>query len=113
MTPPDPGVNVWRVSSGTGIGFWIHVTPRARRPGVGGVHGDALRVAVAAAPVEGEANAACVRALAEAFGVGRSAVALDPAARGRRKKVTIDGEPGALERRARSLAAVAAGPSGG
>jgi hypothetical protein len=104
---------VWRVSSGTGIGFWIHVTPRAKRPRVGGLHGDALRVAVSAPPVEGEANEACARALAGAFGVVRGAVGLDPGARGRRKKVTIAGDPDALERRARALAASAARTTGG
>ncbi len=51
----------------TGFAFWIHVTPRSKRPCVGGIQGDALRVAVAAPPEAGRANAACVRALAEAF----------------------------------------------
>lgn len=84
--------------------FWIHVTPRASRPGVGGRHGDALRVAVKAPPVEGRANAACAAALAEAFGVRRSAVALDPGARGRRKRVRIAGAVPALARRFEQLA---------
>ena len=53
-----------------GVAFWIHVTPRATRAsGWAACHGDALRVAVGAAPVEGAANAACVRALAPALGV--------------------------------------------
>ena len=41
------------------------------------------------APVEGAANAACVRAIARALGVGRDAVAIDPASKGRRKLVRI------------------------
>ena len=36
------------------LGFWIHVSPRARREGVGGRHGDALRVAVKEPPVNGK-----------------------------------------------------------
>jgi uncharacterized protein (TIGR00251 family) len=84
--------------------FWIHVTPRARRERVGGSHGDALRVAVRAAPVEGRANAACVAALAAAFGVPRTAIALDPGARGRRKRVRIHGDPAILDRRFGELA---------
>jgi hypothetical protein len=110
LTLPGPGVKVWRTSprsgsgiGGSGIGFWIHVTPRSKRPGVGGAHGDALRVAVSAPPVEGQANEACARALAEAFGVARRAVEIDAGARGRRKKVAMIGEPGALERRLRTL----------
>ncbi len=86
------------------LAFWIHVTPRARTGSVGGRRGDALRVAVAAPPVEGRANAACVAALAEAFGVGRRDVELDPAARGRRKRVRIRGPVADLSRRLEELA---------
>jgi uncharacterized protein (TIGR00251 family) len=87
-----------------GFAFWIHVSPRARREAVGGRHGDALRVAVRAAPEAGRANAACVAALAEAFGVGRSDVALDPRSTGRRKRVRIGGDASLLERRFEALA---------
>lgn len=98
---------VTHTAAAAGIAFWIHVSPGARREAVGGAHGDALRVAVQAPPVEGRANAACIEALAAAFGVKRGAVALDPAARGRRKRVSIAGEPGALAAQLATLA----GPS--
>lgn len=87
-----------------GVAFWIHVTPRARRVQVGGLYGDALRVWVTAPPVEGEANAACVRALARALGVRPGDVGLDPAARGRRKRVRVGGDAESLVRRLRDLA---------
>jgi len=87
-----------------GVSFWIHVTPRSRREGIGGTHGDALRVRVAAPPVEGGANAACAVALAAALGVRRSEVDLDPGARGRRKKVRVAGDAAALVRKLRKLA---------
>jgi hypothetical protein len=88
----------------TGFAFWIHVSPRARREGVGGRHGEALRVAVRAPPEGGRANAACVAALADAFGVAARQVALDPGSRGRRKRVRISGDAAALERRFEVLA---------
>ena len=88
-----------------GVAFWIHVSPRARRCAVGPGHGDALRVAVVEAPVSGAANAACVRALAEALGIARDAVELEPASRGRRKRVRIRGDARVLERRLCELAA--------
>jgi uncharacterized protein YggU (UPF0235/DUF167 family) len=95
------------------VSFWIHVTPRAAHERVGGVHGGALRVAVREPPVEGEANAGCVRALARALGVGRADVGLDPAAKGRRKRVQVAGDPQALEGRLRGLAGMAGpGPLG-
>jgi uncharacterized protein YggU (UPF0235/DUF167 family) len=88
-----------------GVEVWIHVTPRARRPGVGGSRGDSLRIGVAAPPAEGRANLACARALADALEVRKDAVRLDPRSRGRRKRVEVTGDPVELARRLRSLAA--------
>jgi len=96
---------VLRVSeTSDGVAFWIHVTPRAKRAAVAGCHGDALRVAVAAPPVDGLANAACVRALAEALGVKRSDVKLDPASKARRKRVQVTGQSAVLAARLGELA---------
>ncbi|MEE8580659.1 MAG: DUF167 family protein [Myxococcota bacterium] len=86
------------------VSFWIRVKPQARRPGVGGVHGDALQVTVAAPAQKGRANAACVAALAAALQVPRSAVRLDPGARGRHKRVRVCGDPNALCERLHALA---------
>jgi hypothetical protein len=91
-------------ASAAGIAFWIHVSPGAKREAVGGTHADALRVAVQAPPREGRANAACLGALARAFGVKRAAVALDLAARGRRKRVQIAGNAKDLAARLAALA---------
>jgi uncharacterized protein (TIGR00251 family) len=87
-----------------GLAFWIHVTPRARHEIVGGRQGDALRVAVTAPPFGGRANAACVQALAAAFGIKRRAVEIDPGSRGRRKRVRLNGETRALQAKLQKLA---------
>lgn len=87
------------------MSFWIHVSPRARRQRVGGLHADALRVRVTAPPVEGKANAACVRVLAQTLGEPPARIELDAGSRGRRKRVTIRGDPEALCRRLHALAA--------
>jgi uncharacterized protein (TIGR00251 family) len=87
-----------------GFGFWIHVTPRARRAAIGGRHGDALRVAVREAPEAGRANAACLAALAGAFAVSGARVELEAGARGRRKRVRVAGDRAALKRRFEELA---------
>jgi uncharacterized protein (TIGR00251 family) len=89
---------------GEGLAFWIFVTPRARREAVGGRRGDALRVSVTAPPVGGKANAACVQALAQAFGVARRDVAIHPGAKGRRKRVRVSGETRQLEDKLQKLA---------
>jgi uncharacterized protein (TIGR00251 family) len=101
---------VFRISqSPDGVAFWIHVTPRSHRERVGGTHGDALRVSVGAAPVQGAANAACVKALARALRVRGSAVELDPGSRSRRKRVKVLGEARGLARRLEELAAETSG----
>lgn len=76
---------------GTGIRFAIHVQPRAKKPGIDGVHGDALRVRVSAPPVEGAANEAVVRVIAEALGVPARAVRIAAGQSGRQKLVDVDG----------------------
>lgn len=86
------------------VGFWIHVTPRARSESVAGCRGDALRVAVKAPPVDGKANRACRALLAESLDVPRAAIDLDPGARGRRKRVRAHGKPQPITERLHSLA---------
>ncbi len=81
---------------GTGVRFAIHVQPRSKRPGVDGVHGDALRVRVQAPPVEGAANEAVVAVLAEALGVPARAVRIAAGQSGRQKIVDVDGVDAAV-----------------
>jgi uncharacterized protein len=78
----------------------VHVQPRASRTGLAGQHGDALKVRLAAPPVDGAANEALVRFLAELLGVPRSAVRLERGTTGRSKLVAVDGltPEGALRR---------------
>jgi uncharacterized protein (TIGR00251 family) len=92
-------------SSSSGVSFWIHVSPGARKQRIGGVHGDALRVAVSAPPVEGRANAACVQLLAKALDEPAASIELNPSSRGRRKRVAVRGNPETLGERLRALAA--------
>ena len=73
----------------------VRVQTRAQSDFVGGRYGSAdppvLVVRVRAAPTTGQANAACVAALAKAFGVSRKAVSIVAGARGRSKLVDVQG----------------------
>ena len=69
----------------------IVVQPRCPRECVGPVVGDRLKVSVNAPPVEGKANQAVQRVLAEAFGMPRSAVTILRGETGKRKTVRIAG----------------------
>lgn len=69
----------------------VRVVPRSGRAGVDGVRDDALLVRLAAAPVEGAANAELVELLARTFGVPRRDVTLVSGARSRGKRIRIEG----------------------
>lgn len=75
---------------GAGVRFAVHVQPRAKKPGIDGTHGDALRVRVQAPPVEGAANDAVVRVIAEALGVPARAVHIAAGHSARQKLVDVD-----------------------
>jgi uncharacterized protein (TIGR00251 family) len=87
------------------ISFRVRAVPRASRTEAAGVHGDALRVRLAAPPVDGEANDALTRFLARALGVSRSAVTLAKGASGRSKVVEVVGDTHALREALASLTA--------
>ena len=69
----------------------VYVQPRASRAKVQGVHDGALKVAITAPPVDGEANAALIKLLAKHFGVARSTVSLVAGERSRNKTVEFRG----------------------
>ncbi len=69
----------------------LHVVPRSRVTECAGTHGDAVKIRLAAAPVDGAANVELVRYVAERLGVSRSAVALVAGAGARRKIVRVAG----------------------
>lgn len=69
----------------------VHIVPRARRTAVAGQYGDAIKIRVAAPPVDGAANAELVRFIAEGLGIPTARVTIATGAGGRRKSVTVDG----------------------
>ena len=79
-----------------GVVVDIVVKPRSSREGVGPVQGDRLVIAVNAPPVDGKANLAVVRVLAETFGIPRSSVTIVRGETGRRKIVRLAGVTAAM-----------------
>jgi hypothetical protein len=76
---------------GDAVTFAVKVHPRARREGICGMVGDALKLDLTAPPVEGRANEACIRFFAELFEVPRSAVTIASGASSRNKVVRVTG----------------------
>ena len=60
---------VEHAEGGGALSFKVRVVPRASKSAIVGVHDGALKVRVAAPPVEGAANEELTRLLARAFGV--------------------------------------------
>ncbi len=97
------------VSGGIDLEVWV--VPRAAHPGLGPLHGERLRAAVSAPPVDGAANEAVRTLIAEALGVARSAVAIVRGESGRNKTLRISGDPSALLLHAQSLGAAPREPT--
>lgn len=69
----------------------LYVQPQASRTEVSGPHDGAVRLRVAAPPIDGGANAEIVTFLAKRFGVPKSAVQIVSGETGRRKRVRVEG----------------------
>ena len=79
--------------------FAVRVVPRAAKSEVVGERDGALRVRVAAPPVEGAANEELARVLARAFGVPARAVEIVGGHTSKTKQVRVRGAGGAGLRR--------------
>ena len=67
----------------------IHATPGAKTTQAAGLYGNALRVRLAAAPVDGKANTALIAWAAKLFAVPKKQVQLLHGAAGRQKTLQI------------------------
>lgn len=84
-----------RVRTDGSLRLAVHVQPKAKRERVAGLHGDALKLCIAAPPVDGKANEAVIRCVAALFGLARSAVTIDNGESSRDKGIILSGIPAA------------------
>ena len=82
---------VWLKRSGNALTLTLHIQPGAKKTEVAGEHGDALKIRLAAPPVDGKANAALLEFIADKLGVAKSAVTLKTGQTSRRKVVEVGG----------------------
>jgi len=75
------------------ITLTLHIQPGAKKTEVVGLHGDALKIRLAAPPVDGKANAALIGFVAERLGLAKSAVSLRSGQTSRRKVLEVIGAP--------------------
>lgn len=79
----------WLRPDGEASVLTVHVQPGAKHTEVVGEHGDALKIRLAAPPVDGKANEALLAFLAEKLGIAKRQVGLRAGMTSRRKQVEI------------------------
>ncbi|ELY2622660.1 DUF167 family protein YggU [Cronobacter malonaticus] len=72
-----------------GLVLRLYIQPKASRDSIIGLHGDELKVAITAPPVDGQANAHLLKYLAKQFRVAKSQVVIEKGELGRHKQVKI------------------------
>ena len=77
----------------------LHIQPGAKQTGFAGRHGEAMKLRLAAPPVDGKANAALIDFLANYCGVAKRDVVLISGQTSRAKRVRISGDAAALHAR--------------
>ena len=80
-----------RVAADGRITLTLHIQPGAKKTAFAGLHGDALKIRLAAPPVDGKANEALLRFVAEALSLPKSAVSLKSGQTSRRKVLELHG----------------------
>lgn len=82
-------MTIWYLLKENRLTLTVHVQPGAKRTEVIGLHGDALKIRVAAAAVEGQANARLLDFLRKAFKVPAGRIILKQGEHARCKVVEI------------------------
>lgn len=82
-------MNMWYRRQGQMLTLTLHVQPGAKRSELAGLHGEALKIRLAAPPVEGRANEALLKFIARLFDVPLRQVELRQGGQSRHKVVAI------------------------
>ncbi len=81
----------WYKHDGESVVLVLHVQPGAKRTEVAGLHGEALKIRLAAPPIDGKANDALLGFIADKFGVPQRGVELLRGGQSRHKMVKVTG----------------------
>ena len=69
----------------------VRAQPRSSRSGLDGILGDAVKVRIRCAPVDGKANKELIETLAEAFDLPKSAVVFKSGETSKTKRILLRG----------------------
>ena len=88
---------VWYHRHGEVITLTLHVQPGAKRSEIVGLHGEALKIKLAAPPIEGRANEALLKFISDVFSVPLRNTELMQGGQSRHKVVAVHGSKVAPE----------------
>lgn len=88
----------WIQQTKDGVSIRVKLVPRAPANRVDGPHGDALKIRLNAPPVDGRANAALLRFLAETLELPQAALAITAGETSRNKAIRVHGLEAAVIR---------------
>lgn len=74
---------------GADIILRLYIQPKASRDNIVGLHGDELKIAITAPPVDGKANAHLIKFLSKQFKVAKSDIDIEKGELGRHKQIRI------------------------
>ena len=81
----------WLRSDGADVVLTLHIQPGAKQTEVAGMHGEALKIRLAAPPVDGKANDCLIGFMAKVLGVAKSRIALVSGTSSRAKRLRVEG----------------------
>jgi len=81
----------WLRQAGDDVVLTLHIQPGAKKSEVAGEHGEALKIRLAAPPVDGKANDCLVAFLAERLGLPKSRILLISGQTSRSKRLRLLG----------------------
>ena len=81
----------WYRRNADALTLTLHVQPGAKRSEIAGLHGEALKIRLAAPPIEGRANEALLKYIAGLFDVPLRQVELRQGGQSRHKVVAVTG----------------------
>lgn len=89
----------WLRASGDAVVLSLHIQPGAKKTEIAGLHGEALKIRLAAPPVDGKANDCLIAFLAQTLGIAKSRIELVGGASSRAKRVRVEGVDAEMVRR--------------
>lgn len=81
----------WFSETPEGVVLNVKAQPRSSKAGIDGLVGDAVKVRIKSAPVDGKANKELVETLADAFGLAKSRVSFKSGETSKTKRILLAG----------------------